>query len=63
MCDSEGISTEKKEMIEDHWGYNRMIVEISFADREYIPKDIAINLMGYFYKKAMTHGLKHKEED
>jgi len=57
------MTTEEEMMVENHWEYNRVIIELSFAEIEYIPKDIAINLMGYFYKKAMIHGLKHEKED
>lgn len=50
-----------KKLAIDHWEYNKKIIEISFVNEEYIPKSIAINLMGYFYKSAMIHGVKHGE--
>jgi len=53
------ITNKTKEMVENHWKYNRGIIDITIERKNVIDKDMVISLCGYFYKKAMLHGIKH----
>jgi hypothetical protein len=49
-------------MVDNHWKYNEMIVRLAYKGRMMISVEDAIELMEYFYIKAMVHGIRHKSE-
>jgi len=56
-CNCEPRKQRDQKLVEDHWAYSEGLLRLAGVGKAHLA------IVGYVYKQAMKHGMKHAREE